>query len=253
MDRNSTTPALQRNGCQNWNSNEFLTRLFQGDLSNTVVAWRLTDINKSKTYMEYESTLVRATFRQFFEWYSSISKSGSESSEISPFYFLPDARSGVVSVYGDYLHFAEIFTEDQPKVGNWSKIFSEHHDSAEILPEDLTLWVSTVGAHSPLHYDSYGVNVIAQLEGQKRWKLWAPNHPRIPPKRIPYEESSIYSFYDPACDTSVEPDFDILLNEGDILFVPKHWWHYVTTVSNIYIPCNYYIISKYDKKTLRFY
>ena len=32
---------------------------------------------------------------------------------------------------------------------------------------DATLWMGTEGAHSALHQDTYGVNVVAQLHGYK--------------------------------------------------------------------------------------
>ena len=105
-------------------------------------------------------------------------------------------------------------------------------DPDAISPEKQTLWLSTYGAHTPLHYDTYGCNLVRQLKGRKRWRLWDPtpslstpcpatsggSHQRgsiddslptdhdghhrstmrlLPLLRIPYEESSVYSTYDP--------------------------------------------------------
>jgi ribosomal protein L16 Arg81 hydroxylase len=33
-------------------------------------------------------------------------------------------------------------------------------------------------------------------------------------------------------------DFDIVLSPGDVLFVPKHWWHFVTTESDVAVSVN---------------
>ena len=112
-----------------------------------------------------------------------------------------------------------------------------------ISPEKQTLWLSTYGAHTPLHYDTYGCNLVRQVKGRKRWRLWNPTPSRLthdpvtnggsrrydtissnsssstssssssslplesnghdrslhllPVLRIPYEESSVYSTYDP--------------------------------------------------------
>ena len=51
--------------------------------------------------------------------------------------------------------------------------------------------------------------------------------------RIPYEESSVYSRFDPLDDNTAggaPPNLDVVLGPGDVLFVPKHWWHFVQTV-----------------------
>ena len=40
---------------------------------------------------------------------------------------------------------------------------------------DSTLWVGSRGCHTPLHYDTYGRNLVAQLHGTKRWTLFPPS------------------------------------------------------------------------------
>ena len=47
-------------------------------------------------------------------------------------------------------------------------------DPDAISPDKQTLWLSTLGAHTPLHYDTYGCNLVRQLKGKKRWRLWCP-------------------------------------------------------------------------------
>ena len=87
-----------------------------------------------------------------------------------------------------------------------------------------TLWLGTKGAHSALHYDTYGANVVLQVAGAKRWRLWRPScapspasasslssssstssshsppvfsaSSRMRPTRVPYEESSVFSEWD---------------------------------------------------------
>ena len=141
--------------------------------------------------------------------------------------------------------------------------------------ERLTLWLSTKGAHTPLHYDSYGCNVVTQVKGTKCWKIWAPNssnssqlssdasdtcasqHPdknnscclqnlTIPKTRIPYEESTVYSTYDPRmhCENStgfIPPTYTFNLKEGDVLFIPKHFWHFVETTSELSLSVNLWL------------
>lgn len=96
-------------------------------------------------------------------------------------------------------------------------------------------WFGSEGTSTPCHLDSYGSNLIAQLHGRKKWTLFPPEQTDcLYPTRLPYEESSVFSrvdLVDP--DTDVHPRFqnaapyEVVLNPGDVLFVPRHWWHYV--------------------------
>lgn len=52
------------------------------------------------------------------------------------------------------------------------------------------------------HHDPYHAWLV-QTEGAKAWRLWAPDR-------------------DPATD---QPDQAILLTEGDVLWIPRGWWH----------------------------
>ena len=155
--------------------------------------------------------------------------------------------------------------------------------------DQLTLWLSSQGAHTPLHYDTYGCNLVVQLVGRKRWRLWPPcsqsslppppnpsahlpqfpssssatllssqnrsSLPRVQPcqaphclklpcSRIPYEESSVYSTYDPRCIApayNVSPSHDLVIEEGDVLFIPKHYWHFVETDSELSLSVNLWL------------
>jgi lysine-specific demethylase/histidyl-hydroxylase NO66 len=52
------------------------------------------------------------------------------------------------------------------------------------------------------HHDPYHAWLV-QAEGAKSWRLWAPDR-------------------DPAVD---RPDLDVVLAEGDVLWIPRGWWH----------------------------
>ena len=56
----------------------------------------------------------------------------------------------------------------------------------------------------------------------------------------------MYSTYDPRLRDSnivgfIPPNYDITLNEGDVLYVPKHYWHFVETSSAISLSINLWL------------
>ena len=123
--------------------------------------------------------------------------------------------------YCDYQDMVQLFANVPQALGavDWS--FTG-------VPRDgvhTTLWLGSEGAHTPTHYDTYGSNVVAQLAGTKRWRLHPPGA-AITPSRVPFEESSVFA-ESPNADAPGGVTID--LHAGDVLYVPRHWWHHVST------------------------
>lgn len=104
--------------------------------------------------------------------------------------------------------------------------------------QEAVFWYGSTGAHTQCHYDTYGTNVIVQVHGRKRWCLFSPNQTTcLYPTRVPYEESSVFSRVDVH-----QPDYErhplfaqadcweVILQPGDVLHVPRHWWHDVESL-----------------------
>lgn len=70
------------------------------------------------------------------------------------------------------------------------------------------------GAGFNTHWDAHEIFVI-QVEGSKRWELYAPTR-----------EFPLFKDLDPNLEApeDIEPTV-IVLNEGDILYIPRGWWH----------------------------
>lgn len=118
---------------------------------------------------------------------------------------------------------------------------------------DYSLWLGSKYANTPCHYDTYGVNIVVQVYGSKSWLLFPPETP-LQSTRIPYEESSVYcleNFYAPASnklshyEQFQEQAYHCILHPGDVLIVPRHWWHYVEA-QEISLSVNYWVPLKSD-------
>lgn len=116
------------------------------------------------------------------------------------------------------------------KITSWESL-----GFSELTAKDSTIWIGTDGANTPCHLDTYGSNIVCQIYGKKRWTLFPKEQSSyLYPTRIPYEESSIYSeicFQKPNIrkfsKLKFTSPFLVTLEAGDVLLVPKHWWHFV--------------------------
>lgn len=70
------------------------------------------------------------------------------------------------------------------------------------------------------HWDCHDVFAV-QLHGRKRWQLFRPTM-ELP---LPSQTSRDLKSECPA-----EPDLDIVLEAGDVLYVPRGWWHCATPI-----------------------
>ena len=103
-------------------------------------------------------------------------------------------------VYADYQYMSEV-CKDTPEListVDWGYFGFQGRDG-----KDSTLWIGSQGAYTPCHYDTYGLNIVVQLAGEKSWTLFHPEDAAsLYPSRVPFEESSVFSEVD-----VVSPDF----------------------------------------------
>ncbi|XP_066890549.1 HSPB1-associated protein 1 isoform X4 [Kogia breviceps] len=193
---------------------------------------------------QFETTCsyVEATLEEFLTWNCD------RSSISGPF---RDYDHSKFWAYADYKYFVSLF-EDKTDIFQdviWSDFGFPGRNGQE-----STLWIGSMGAHTPCHLDTYGCNLVFQVQGRKRWHLFPPEDtPFLYPTRIPYEESSVFSKIN-----VVNPDLKrfpqfwkarrhmVTLSPGQVLFVPRHWWHYVESIDPVTVSINSWIELEED-------
>ncbi|XP_078260505.1 HSPB1-associated protein 1 homolog isoform X2 [Rhinoraja longicauda] len=187
-----------------------------------------------ETHCDY----IQATLQEFLAWLHGETNS-------SPGPFGPFPRSQYWA-YADYKYIAVTFEGNAELFQDviWSDFGFPGRDG-----RDSTLWIGSEAANTPCHLDSYGCNLVLQVQGRKRWHLFPPEDTSfLYPTRIPYEESSVFSSVN-----IVNPDLErfprfsrvrpyvVTLSPGEVLFVPRHWWHYVESLDPVTISINSWI------------
>ncbi|BFZ08121.1 hypothetical protein BsWGS_11160 [Bradybaena similaris] len=188
--------------------------------------------------METQCSHQDVTLKEFCDWLDGRAK---DSSPLSDF-----AREGN-SCYIDYKYMKDMF-EEHPHI--FEEVRWEDFGLAGFTGYDSTIWLSSEGANTPGHQDTYGFNLITQICGRKLWILFPPEDGGyLYPTRVPYEESSIFSEVNiRKPNLQSHPQFKqlshpyvVTLQPGQTLYVPRHWWHYVESLEpsisiNVWVP-----------------
>ncbi|XP_068185620.1 HSPB1-associated protein 1 homolog [Antennarius striatus] len=240
-------PAVFIRMTRGWPVLRWTAEHLSGCLGDKLVRFRLGRKKETNTPLfETRCVYVEATLGHFLSW--THDQAGPD---VGPFFEYPKSEYWA---YADYKYIAKVF-QDQPAMFEdvkWSDFGFEGRNGRE-----STLWIGTAGANTPCHLDSYGFNLVLQVEGRKRWHLFPPGDTAsLYPTRIPYEESSVFSQVDVLHpDLRRFPAFQgarahvVTLQPGQVLFVPRHWWHYVESLDPITVSVNSWIELEVDDVT----
>ncbi|XP_009639134.1 HSPB1-associated protein 1 [Egretta garzetta] len=217
-----------------WNA-KYLSALLDGKTIQFRLGLKTVDLVPQ---FETGCSYVKATLEEFLAW-----SCGQPSCLSGPFSCYEYSKYWA---YADYKYIAKVF-EDKPEIFQdirWSDFGFPGRSGKE-----STLWIGSEGANTPCHLDSYGCNLVLQVQGRKRWHLFPPGDTSfLYPTRIPYEESSIFSKVNVANpDLKCFPKFRnttahvVTLSPGQVLLIPRHWWHYVESIDPITVSINSWI------------
>lgn len=92
----------------------------------------------------------------------------------------------------------------------------------------------------PLHWDTHSL-VAVQLEGRKRWELFAPVH------ALPIPGHRMGTVDAPRVDAGA-PTWVVELEPGDLLYVPRGWGHRVCTTGDesVHVTFGFHLWSRHD-------
>ncbi|MEU7643389.1 cupin domain-containing protein [Streptomyces huasconensis] len=101
----------------------------------------------------------------------------------------------------------------------------ERHFRTDVQINMYASWTPTEGFG--VHWDDHDV-VVFQLEGSKRWRLYGPTRPD--PLRIDVEAPE---------KPEGEPLHEVMLEAGDMLYLPRGWWHAVAATEgrSLHLTC----------------
>ncbi|KAK4608289.1 hypothetical protein RGQ29_001910 [Quercus rubra] len=100
----------------------------------------------------------------------------------------------------------------------------------------LNAWFGPAGTVTPLHHDPHH-NILAQVVGKKYIRLYSASASE---ELYPYTETMLKNSSQVDLDNIDETQFpkvhdlefqDCILEEGEMLYIPPKWWHYVRSLT----------------------
>lgn len=136
--------------------------------------------------------------------------------------------------FKDYLTTLDIFNYLPNLNGDTNFLAFEQHTSVN----DVAAWIGPKGTVTGFHYDS-GDNMYAQIKGEKLFVIAPPTYTKHLYPSTKYINGAVASKIDITNFNSKKftsfknvPFYKVVLQPGDVLFLPKKWWHYVQSLDS---------------------
>ncbi|KAM3065345.1 hypothetical protein ACMFMF_011070 [Clarireedia jacksonii] len=223
-----------------WNKPSYL-------LAKTIGGRRLVPIELGRSYVDDGWGQKIIKFKDFMDQYIIQEPNNNSTGYLAQhdlFAQVPSLRADIC--VPDYCY-------TTPPPPHHSSPLAEKHSKLPQLDEPLlNAWFGPAGTISPLHTDPYH-NILCQVVGKKYLRLYAPRESaKLYPRGV--EDGGIDMENTSAIDVGILagfdgtkeeqdnamlqfPDFasadfvDCILEEGECLYIPVGWWHYVRSLS----------------------
>ncbi|KAA0188346.1 Heat shock proteinB1 associated protein 1 [Fasciolopsis buskii] len=229
----SDVPVVAKGMCASWPACKLWNLDYLDSKLDCPLKFRLGKRAVRNIQWETKCPVVFASVSQFRDWTSGCAD---QRNPLSPYHFES------WWAYADYIHMTPGSDVENLKTD------LEFPQTFGIVDPSLipTFWLASSGAYSICHYDTYGINLVVQVSGQKKWTLFPSfDEPNLYSTRLPFEESTVFSQVNfPEPDLSKYPlvfktsPHCVLLNPGDVLFVPRGWWHFVQSTELSTVTCS---------------
>jgi hypothetical protein len=218
-------------------------------ISRTISGRRLVPVELGRSYVDEGWGQKIISFKEFMEQY--ILREQDSTGLATGYLAQHDLFAQIPSLRQDIAIPDYCYTTSPPP--HFSSPLAENHSKNPQLEEPLlNAWFGPAGTISPLHVDPYH-NILAQIVGKKYIRMYAPRESAklyargIEDGGVDMENTSaldigVLAGWDGTTDEQLEahemfPLFkdaeyvDGILNEGECLYIPVGWWHYVRSLS----------------------
>lgn len=150
-------PAVFCNMVFDWPAQHWTAKHLSEVLQGKQIRFRM-GMKSTGTAPQFETTCsyIEATLEEFLTWNCD------QSTTSEPF---RDYDHSKFWAYADYKYFVSLF-EDKTDIFQdvkWSDFGFPGRNG-----QQSTLWIGSMGAHTPCHLDTYGCNLVFQVQGRKR-------------------------------------------------------------------------------------
>ncbi|CAD6445805.1 6c354e22-485a-46e7-80a0-4dd00bc70634-CDS [Sclerotinia trifoliorum] len=223
-------------------------------LSQTIDGRRLVPIETGRSYVDADWGQKISTFKSFMQEYLLPTSPSQRHSPKTTGYLAQHNLFSQIPTLRNDIHIPDYcYTTPPTPHPSCSPALKEKYTQTRELDEPLlNAWFGPAGTISPLHTDPYH-NILAQVVGRKYLRLYPPREtPRLYARGI--EEGGVDMSNTSAVDIGVLAGWDgseseqenerrkfpmvseaihwdCVLEEGEVLYIPVGWWHYVRGLS----------------------
>jgi lysine-specific demethylase 8 len=229
-------------GERSWSKPDYL-------LSKTIGGRRLVPIETGRSYVDDGWGQKITTFKEFLDEYVLLN---GDSSTLATGYLAQHDLFAQIPALRHDIAIPDYCYTSPPPFHDSSPLAKKHSEMPLLDDPLLNAWFGPAGTISPLHTDPYH-NILAQVVGRKYVRLYAPpESEKLYARGV--EDGGVDMSNTSAIDVGVlagwdgteddqkaahiqcplfkEAEFvDCILEEGECLYIPVGWWHYVRSVS----------------------